>query len=56
MPNFHPDGVQFSVVDILAVLGVFGLYLAAVMTAMRKASLVPLKDPRLAESLNFQNI
>jgi len=56
MPNFHPDGVHFSAVDILAVLGVFGLYIAAVTMAMRKASLVPLKDPRLAESLNFQNI
>jgi len=56
MPNFHPDGVQFGFVDILTVLGVFGLYLAAVIAAMRKASLVPLKDPRLAESLNFQNI
>jgi len=56
MPNFSPDSVHFSAVDILSVLGVFGIYFAIVTTVMRKAALVPLKDPRLSESLNFQNI
>jgi hypothetical protein len=56
MPNFYPDGVAVSAVDLLAVVGVFGIYLAVVTTVMGKAALVPLKDPRLAEALNFQNV
>lgn len=56
MPNFSPDAVHFSAVDVLTVLGVFGIYFAIATSLMRKSSLVPLKDPRLKESLNFQNI
>jgi len=56
MPNFSPETVNFGAVDLLAVVGVFGIYFAIVTTMMRKAALVPLKDPRLGESLNFQNI
>ncbi len=37
------------------VLGMGGLYLASTARLLRSASLVPLRDPRLAEALAFEN-
>lgn len=38
------------------VIGMGGLYLVSTALMLQKASLVPLKDPRLPESLAFENI
>lgn len=56
MPNLHHEGVQFAATDALAFLGVGGVYLGLALMMMRKGALVPVKDPRLPESLAFQNV
>jgi hypothetical protein len=54
MPNFdhapHP-----SLVDLGCFLGVGGLWVAFVANTSRKNLLVPIKDPRLPESLAFED-
>jgi hypothetical protein len=55
MPSVHED-LSPSIVDLLAWIGVVGIFVGA--AAMRAAgkNLVPTKDPRLAASLAFQNL
>ncbi len=48
-------GVHFQVVDLLAILGLFSLFVAGVAYVGRHCSLVAIKEPRLAESLAFEN-
>jgi hypothetical protein len=53
MPNFGP--LDFSMVDVGCFLGVFGVYLAAVLRGMEDYSLVAVGDPRLHRALEFEN-
>jgi hypothetical protein len=53
MPNFGP--LDPSLVDVGCFLGVFGVYLAAVLRGMEDYSLVAVGDPRLHRSLEFEN-
>jgi len=55
MPTLHPEGLSPSVLDVAAFLSVGGCFVAAVGWLMRRQALVPLRDPRLAESLAFEN-
>jgi hypothetical protein len=55
MPGLHPDGVHVGVVDVLAFVGVGGLYAGVVGLVLRRTAAVPLRDPRLPESLAFEN-
>lgn len=48
--NFHP-----SFMDVACLLGVFGLVAAATLRRMTTCSLIPQADPRLHESLAFEN-
>jgi hypothetical protein len=43
-------------VTALCFIGIGGLYVFTTMLALRGTSLVPLKDPRLMESLTFENV
>jgi hypothetical protein len=43
-------------VTVLCFLGIGGLYLFSTMMMLRGTPLVPLKDPRLQESLSFENV
>jgi len=56
MPGLHPDSAAPSLTDFAALLGAFGLFLAAFGWASRRQALVPLRDPRLPESLVFENV
>jgi hypothetical protein len=56
MPNLHPAGMAFSLLDVVAVIGCCGVFLAAFGWTLRRQALVPLRDPRLPESLTFENI
>jgi hypothetical protein len=56
MPTLHPEGVRPSVLDVAAFLAVGGCFVAAAGWLMRRQALVPLRDPRLAESLAFENV
>ncbi len=54
MPTHH-EHFQLSILDLTCWLGVGGLFFAVVSHLMQRASLVPVRDPRLAESLSFEN-
>jgi hypothetical protein len=56
MPTLHPDGVRLSLLDVAAFLTIAGCFVAAATWLMRRRALVPLRDPRLAESLAFENV
>jgi hypothetical protein len=55
MPNIHPEGMAPSLLDLAALIGSVGVFLAAFGRALRRHPLVPLRDPRLPESLLFEN-
>ncbi len=54
-PQFAPSPV-FGLVEIGALVGLVGLFVAALVKAAGQHSLLPLNDPRLDESLKFHNI
>ena len=56
MPTLHPEGLRPSLLDIAAFLAVGGCFVAAASWLMRRQALVPLRDPRIAESLAFENV
>jgi len=56
MPTLHPEGFRPSLLDVAALVAVGGCFVAAASWLMRRQALVPLRDPRLAESLAFENI
>jgi hypothetical protein len=56
MPTLHPDGPHVSGLDVAALLAVGGCFMAAVGWLMRRQALLPVRDPRLAESLEFENV
>jgi hypothetical protein len=55
MPTLHPEGIRVSTLDVAAFLAVGGCFVSATSWLMRRQALVPLGDPRLAESLAFEN-
>jgi hypothetical protein len=56
MPGLRPDSPRPHLSDGLAFLAVGGLFVAAVGWLARRPALVPVRDPRLAESLSFENL
>jgi hypothetical protein len=55
MPGKSPGSVPLSLMDLAVFLGVGGFFCAAVLRRLGKHPIVPLKDPRLSESLEFEN-
>ena len=55
IPEFSPGVARFGLLDILCWLGLTGVYSVVLYLNLRRASLLPEKDPRLAESLAFEN-
>jgi hypothetical protein len=53
MPNY--GRLDPSWVDLACLVGVFGVYLAAVLRGMGEFALVPVGDPRLVRALTFEN-
>jgi hypothetical protein len=53
MPNFGP--LEPNITDLGCLLGVFGVYLAAVLYGLRDHALIPVGDPRLERALEFEN-
>ncbi len=56
MPTLHPEGIRPSVLDLAALVAVGGCFVGAAGWLVRRQALVPLRDPRLAESLAFENV
>jgi hypothetical protein len=55
IPEFSPGVARFGLLDILVYLGMAGLYSAVFTWRLGRASLIPEGDPRLQESLAFEN-
>ena len=55
MPGKSPGVVPLSLMDAAVFLGIGGLFCAAAVRRLGAHALVPVKDPRLAESLGFEN-
>jgi apolipoprotein N-acyltransferase len=56
MPVHHHHGVHITVLDVTTFVGVGGIFLAAFGLLMKRAKVIPTRDPRLGESLAFENI
>lgn len=56
MPTLRPDSAAPTLLDLTTFAGAVGAFLALFVWASRRQALVPLGDPRLAESLTFENI
>lgn len=56
MPNLHPEGMKLGLTDVAAFAAVGGIFLAALGWVSSRRALVPLRDPRLPESLSFENV
>ena len=54
-PEFSPTGPHVGVVDVLVFFGMGGLFFLVWALRLRRHPLVPERDPRLAESLAFEN-
>jgi hypothetical protein len=55
MPAGSAGRVPLSLMDAATFVGVGGIFLAAAVRRLSAHALVPAKDPRLAESLGFEN-
>jgi hypothetical protein len=55
MPQASPGRIPLHLLDLTCPLGLGGILLAATAHRLRHQALVPLRDPRLAESLAFEN-
>lgn len=55
MPESSKGRVPISLLDLACFLGVGGIFVAALAHRMRRRALVPERDPRIAESLRFEN-
>jgi hypothetical protein len=53
MPSLHEHGAHFGPADVAALAAVGGFFLGGFGWALRRAPLIPIKDPRLPESLSF---
>jgi hypothetical protein len=54
-PEFSPESVQLGLIDLFCFIGLGGLFFAVLALRLRPYSLVPQRDPRLAESMRFEN-
>ena len=55
VPALHEEGVRPSLLDLTALLTVGGAFLAVFGWLLRRHPLLPTGDPRLPESLGFEN-
>jgi len=55
MPNASPRALDFRPVDLACFLGIGGIFFAALVWRLTKHDLIPVRDPRLSESVTFEN-
>ena len=55
MPSVRPAGPLVRLVDVACFVGLGGLFCAALAWRLARVNLIPLRDPRLDESLGFEN-
>jgi len=56
MPKFNNTFEMPGIVDLLCVVGMLGVFASLFCFIAANRPLIPLKDPRLVESLNFENV
>jgi hypothetical protein len=56
MPTLHPEGLRPSALDVAALVTIGGCFVGSAGWLIRRQALVPIRDPRLAESLAFENL
>ena len=56
MPSVDSLRVPLHLADLTTMVGLGGLFVAATAVHLRGRSLVPVKDPRIEESLAFENV
>lgn len=56
MPSVDKAGISFSLFHLAPFIGIGGFYIGALFNRMKKHALIPEKDPRLEESLSFENV
>ncbi len=52
-PEFHPDRIFVSVLDVLLPLSMFALWLGVVVWQLRGRAILPVHDPEFEEALNL---
>lgn len=55
MPSLNNQTVPFGLIDVAALIGVAGFFLAGLAYLAKGRPLLAVKDPRLNESLSFEN-
>jgi len=55
IPEFSPGVARFGLLDVLCLLGMSGVFSAVVLFRLSRHSVIAEKDPRLEESLVFEN-
>jgi hypothetical protein len=55
LPSFHGTGLHLSVWDVIPLIGIGAALAFAYLRVVGKASLFPVRDPRLVESLKLVN-
>ncbi len=55
IPEFSPGVARFGLLDVLCFLGLNGIWSAGVLFRLKRHSVIPEKDPRLEESIAFEN-
>lgn len=55
MPSYAPSSAPNILLDLLVLLGVSAIYLAVLMRLKTNISMIPIRDPRLSQSLAFHN-
>lgn len=56
MPNFSKNSVNFGWIEITAIVWMLSLFVLILVWNFNRYALIPLKDPRLKESLEFHQL
>jgi hypothetical protein len=56
LPEWTPEGVPSLLLPVLATVGIGGLFIGTLALMVGSKPIVPIRDPRLIESLQFDNI
>ena len=55
MPNIDKQGINLTLGDLTNFLAIGGIYLAILLNRFKKYHLYPIRDPRVEDSIHFQN-
>ncbi len=58
IPEFDQasKSLMFSPMDVLCMVGIGGIFIASMVKIAGANSIIPMKDPRLLDSLKFENV